>query len=57
MTAGLLFFCLLFDGADVVDNAPTKSSARESSGQLFPGYYTRNPSMFPDVGLIKGQYA
>jgi hypothetical protein len=52
-----LFFCLLFDGADVVDNAPTKSSARESSGQLFPGYYTRNPSMFPDVGLIKGQYA
>jgi hypothetical protein len=33
---------MLFDGADVDDNAPAKSSARESSGQLFPGYYTQN---------------
>jgi hypothetical protein len=48
---------LLFRGAVVDKNAPAKSSAGESSGLLFPGYYTQNPLFLSDVGLLKGQYA
>jgi len=48
---------LLFRGATGDNDAPTKNSPRESSGLLFPGYYTENPAVFSDVGLIKGQYA